>query len=253
MIIAQDGAEDDEDYSPTPSPSAKSAQEAVVDFSHVSRPSPSTQSHTERTTKNNNGNISSPFSLPPIGEGEELSPSKSQNSVDNENLNDQGRHIEDDNLSAISENFMEDREMGDTAEEVAVKKEIQSKQESKRIRNKSNAQNIDNRNEEGDADDVSLAESDRVVGRGSLAHTVKTNTSATSTGSYFYDNMIQGLSNANAMFQDSAEFMKKQFQSYTDASGNLHAISSHVEIRDYYPRMGWHDVQVWLFVSSVAI
>lgn len=108
--------------------------------------------------------------------------------------------------------------------------------------------------QDDDDDDVSLAESDRVADtrdrprRESIARTAKTHDSSasslTSSGSYFYDNMVQGLSNAKSSLLDSAEFVKQQIKSYRDAKGNLHTSSSQIEIRDFYPRMGWHDVQV---------
>lgn len=108
--------------------------------------------------------------------------------------------------------------------------------------------------QDDDDDDLSLAESDRMADTrdgprsGSFALTAKTKNSTASSlvssGSYFYDNMMQGIINAKSSLLDSAEFVKQQIQSYKDAKGNLHASSSQIEIRDFYPRMGWHDVQV---------
>jgi len=149
---------------------------------------------------------------------------------------DDGEH-----LSQVSENYREDRDMSDTASERAVKLRLSSQLAAKSKQKNDSKAFINDDRVEKDGDDLSIAESDRDVGRNSISQTVA---SAASSASYFYQNMVDGLSNAKLTLMEKAELVKQRVISYTDAKGNYHASTSQVEIRDYYPKMGWHDLQV---------
>jgi hypothetical protein len=145
-------------------------------------------------------------------------------------------------MSEISANYMEDRGMGDTEVEQKAKREI-AKQMKLKSMNRSPSSPGSPVSSGGRMDDVdicSVPESYTRSERRSIAQSAASSTAS----SYFAENITRNLNFAKTSLLESAQFMQSTVKSYLDAKGNLHTSSSAVEIREYYPRMGWHDVQV---------